>query len=141
MLWTLLVTASKSGYGGAYGENYIYAGKDEFSQAACAGIDCDSTWAWKRFSRKALHTRWAFVINHEPDYLIVLYLNKNGNIYEVYNGTGKQPWNTASKKDSHNNRHMRVNKLIELDENVADNDRIEKKHYIEKMKPEYKNRK
>lgn len=36
---------------------------------------------------------------------------------------------------------MRVNKLIELDENVADNDRIEKKHYIEKMKPEYKNRK
>lgn len=42
MLWTLLVAASKSGYGGAYGENYIYAGKDEFSQAACAGIDCDS---------------------------------------------------------------------------------------------------
>lgn len=73
--------------------------------------------------------------------MIVLYLNKNGNIYEVYNGAGKQPWNTASKKDSHNNRHMRVNKLIELDENVADNDRIEKKHYIEKMKPEYKNRK
>ena len=60
--------------------------------------------------------------------MIVLYLNKNGNIYEVYNGAGKQPWNTASKKDSHNNRHMRVNKLIELDENVADNDRIEKKH-------------
>lgn len=69
------------------------------------------------------------VINHEPDYLIVLYLNKNGNIYEVYNGTGKLPWNTASKKDSHNNRHMRVNKLLELDENVEDNDRIEKKHY------------
>ena len=81
------------------------------------------------------------VINHEPDYLIVLYLNKNGNIYEVYNGTGKLPWNTASKKDSHNNRHLRVNKLLELDENVEDNDRIEKKYYIEKMKPEYKNRK
>ena len=36
------------------------------------------------------------VINHEPDYLLVLYLNKNGNIYEVYNGTGRLPWNTAS---------------------------------------------
>ena len=80
------------------------------------------------------------VINHEPDYLIVLYLNKNGNIYEVYNGTGRLPWNTASKKDSHNNRHMRVNKLLELDKDVPNSDRIEKQHYIEKMKPEYKNR-
>ena len=53
------------------------------------------------------------VINHEPDYLIVLYLNKDGNISEVYNGTGKLPWKSASKKDSHNNRHMRVNKLME----------------------------
>ena len=53
------------------------------------------------------------MINHEPDYLIVLYLNKDGNIYEVYNGTGELPWKSASKKDSHNNRHMRVNKLME----------------------------
>lgn len=52
------------------------------------------------------------VINHEPDYLVVLYLNKNGNIYEVYNGPGNLPWESSSKKDSHNNRHMRVNKLI-----------------------------
>lgn len=81
------------------------------------------------------------VINHEPDYLLVLYLNKNGNIYEVYNGIGRLPWNTASKKDSHNNKHMRVNKLLELDEDVPDSDRIEKQHYIEKMKSEYKNRK
>lgn len=36
---------------------------------------------------------------------------------------------------------MRVNKLLELDEDVPDSDRIEKQHYIEKMKPEYKNRK
>lgn len=43
MLWTLLVTASRSGDGGAYGENCIYAGKDGFSQAACTGIDRNST--------------------------------------------------------------------------------------------------
>ena len=53
------------------------------------------------------------IINHKPDYLIVLYLNKNGNIYEVYNGTGQLPWENTSKPDSHNNRHIRVNKLME----------------------------
>ena len=48
------------------------------------------------------------VINHEPEYLIVLYLRKNGDVFEVYNGPGEAPWNSASKRDSHNNRHMPV---------------------------------
>lgn len=81
------------------------------------------------------------VINHEPDYLIVLYMNKNGNIYEVYNGSGKLPWENASKKDSHNNRHMRVNKLMELDKDVVEAEQIKRINPIEKMKAEYKNRK
>lgn len=81
------------------------------------------------------------VINHEPDYLIVLYLNKDGNIYEVYNGTGKLPWKSASKKDSHNNRHMRVNKLMELDKDVPEYNRIASRNPIKKMTVEYKNRK
>ncbi len=80
------------------------------------------------------------VISHEPDYLIVLYLNKNGNIYEVYNGPGKEPWECASKKDSHNNRHMRVNKLLELDSKVSFDDRISPTIGIKKMKAEYKNK-
>lgn len=81
------------------------------------------------------------VINHEPEYLIVLYLNKGGNIYEVYNGPGKEPWESAGKKDSHNNRHMLVNKLMALDQNVTDKWRIPAINTIEKMKPEYKNKK
>ncbi len=81
------------------------------------------------------------VINHEPEHLIVLYLKKSGDIYEVYNGPGKEPWETSSKKDSHNNRHMRVNKLMELDKTVKQEDRIPAVHEIEKMKPEYKNKK
>lgn len=81
------------------------------------------------------------VINHEPDYLIVLYLNKNGNIYEVYNGTGKLPWENTSKPDSHNNRHIRVNKLMELDKQIPNHERITKINNIEKMSVEYKNRK
>lgn len=81
------------------------------------------------------------VINHEPDYLIVLYLNRNGNIYEVYNGPGKSPWESASKRDSHNNKHMRVNKLMELDKAVDECNRIIQINHIEKMDVKYKNRK
>lgn len=79
------------------------------------------------------------VINHEPEYLIVMYLNKSGNVYEVYNGPGKEPWNHAGKRDRHNNRHMMVNKLMELDKNVSDEMRIKPIHMIEKMRKEYKN--
>ncbi|MCR4945676.1 MAG: hypothetical protein K5929_01870 [Lachnospiraceae bacterium] len=81
------------------------------------------------------------VINEEPQYLIVLYLTKKGDVYEVYNGPGKKPWESSSKRDSHNNRHMRVNKLMELDLDVSRNDRIKQVNSIEKMKKEYKNRK
>ena len=80
------------------------------------------------------------VINHEPEYLIVLYLRKNGDVFEVYNGPGEAPWNSASKWDSHNNRHMRVNKLMELDKQVSDEFRIAVVNVISKMKPEYKNK-
>lgn len=81
------------------------------------------------------------VINEEPDYLLVLYLSKNGDVYEIYNGKGKAPWESASKRDSHNNRHMRVNKLMELDAVVAMEDRLVARNPIEKMKKEYKNKK
>ena len=81
------------------------------------------------------------VINEEPEYLLVLYLTKKGDVYEVYNGRGKAPWESASKRDSHNNRHMRVNKLMELDGSVLSKERIKAKNPIEKMKKEYKNRK
>lgn len=81
------------------------------------------------------------VINHEPEYLIALYLNKNGNVYEIYNGPGKEPWDNASKRDSHNNRHMRVNMLMELDKGVKQKDRLKSIHDIEKMKVEFKNKK
>ena len=81
------------------------------------------------------------VINDEPEYLLVLYLTKKGDVYEVYNGPGKKPWDSASKRDSHNNRHMRVNKLMELDSEVTAKDRIQQINSIEKMKKVYKNRK
>ena len=81
------------------------------------------------------------VINAEPSYLIVLYLTREGDIYEVYNGPGKAPWDTAGKKDGHNNSHMRVNKLMELDKMVPDADRILQINHLKKMRKDYKNRK
>ncbi len=80
-------------------------------------------------------------ISTEPDYLIVLYMNKNGHIYEVYNGPGDIAWASASKADSHNNRHMRVNRLMNMDADVCQDDRIMAINPIEKMKVEYKNKK
>lgn len=79
------------------------------------------------------------IIHEEPDYLIVLYLSKKGGVYEAYNGRGNLPFTTASKKDGHNYRHMRVNKLMELDREVPDSDRIRQIHSVEKTKKEYKN--
>ncbi len=79
------------------------------------------------------------VINEKPQYLLVLYLTKKGDVYEVYNGLGEKPWNSAGKRDSHNNRHMRLNKLMELDALVSEGERIKRIHPIEKMKKEYKN--
>ena len=58
----------------------------------------------------------------------------------MYNGPGEKPWKSAGKRDSHNNRHMRLNKLMELDALVSEGERIKRIHPIEKMKKEYKNR-
>ena len=79
------------------------------------------------------------LISEKPDYLLVMYMNKNGSVYEVYNGPGDLPWDTASKRDSHNNRHMRVNKLMKLDADVEETKRIPAVIPIEKMKKEFKN--
>jgi len=81
------------------------------------------------------------IISHEPKYLIVLYLCKDGRVFEVYNGCGKSAWDIASKPDSHNNRHLVINKLMELDKTVFEKDRIPCIHPIEKMQKEFKNRK
>ena len=53
----------------------------------------------------------------------------------------KLPWESASKRDSHNNKHMRVNKLMELDKAVDECRRITQINHIEKMDVKFKNRK
>lgn len=79
------------------------------------------------------------LIAEKPDYLIALYLTRKGDIYEIYNGPGDKPWETAYEYKRHNNRYMQVNKLMSLDADVDDDDRIAQKNRIEKMKKEFKN--
>lgn len=44
-------------------------------------------------------------IKEEPDFLIVLHLErKNGEITEIYNGPGKEPWDTANTNNRNNDR-------------------------------------
>lgn len=72
-------------------------------------------------------------INEEPAYLIVLFLNRvTGEISEIYNGTGKKPWETAYSYKKRNTRFMMVSKLIELDRNVEPSERIPAIHQINK---------
>lgn len=77
------------------------------------------------------------VISREPDYLIVLYMDKTGRFYEIFNGSGREPWESASKRDSHNNRHIVISKLMKLDMNMDGRKRIKQIHPIEKMKMGY----
>lgn len=79
------------------------------------------------------------VISGEPKALIVLYLTQKGDVYEVYNGPGKTPWEKATRRPNYACRYMRVNNLMKLDADIEEDMRIKARHPIEKMKPEYKN--
>jgi hypothetical protein len=79
------------------------------------------------------------LIGEEPEYLIVLYLARTGNIYEVYNGPGVIPWKVPGKPDKRGYKHLRVNKLMSLDKEIKPEERITAVHPIEKLTPELKN--
>lgn len=79
------------------------------------------------------------LVGEEPDFLIVLYLAKTGNIYEVYNGPGVIPWESGGKPDKRGYKHLRVNKLMSLDKDIKPEERITAVHPIEKLTPELKN--
>ena len=81
------------------------------------------------------------LLGEEPDYLLVLYLANTGAAFEVYNGPGKLAWDSVENKDKRGYKHLRVNKLMELDAEVKDADRIPQVNGIRKMRKEFKNKK
>lgn len=76
-------------------------------------------------------------IKEEPEYLLVEYLDKKtGTIQEIYNGPGSIAWQAASYSQSENHYMMRINRLLELDKTVPDDQRIKALVPIEKyVKP------
>jgi len=76
-------------------------------------------------------------IKEEPEYLLVEYLDKKtGTIQEIYNGPGSIAWQAASYSQSVNHYMMRINRLLELDKTVPDDQRIKALVPIEKyVKP------
>lgn len=73
------------------------------------------------------------IIQEEPDYLLVEYLDKDtGTIQEIYNGLGSIAWKAATYVPSMNHYTMRINRLLELDCQVSDEQRIKQKIAIKK---------
>lgn len=75
------------------------------------------------------------IIREEPEYLLVEYLdNETGTIQEIYNGPGAVAWQIATYVPSMNHYMMRINRLLELDNQIPDEQRIKPKMPIEKYK-------
>jgi hypothetical protein len=64
-------------------------------------------------------------ISSEPDYLVVLKLNRGVEPEEVYNGPGAVPWSQAGKLQKTGQRQISLAKLRRLMDDVDEADRIQ----------------
>lgn len=79
----------------------------------------------KKVQIKGTQGKDSIVIREEPEYLLVEYLDKeSGTIQEIYNGPGALAWHYRSYVPSMNFYTIRINKLLELDATVLDEERI-----------------
>ena len=53
-------------------------------------------------------------IYSEPEWLLVLKMNEDGSMEEVYYGPGKKPWEMAGKRTKTGQRHISLKKLREI---------------------------
>ena len=67
------------------------------------------------------------VIKDIPEYLLVLFLEENGDLCEVYNGPGSKAFEVASKQDSYNHHHMQIGRLMDKSKEVSEYQRVEQK--------------
>ena len=68
-------------------------------------------------------------------------ISSEGAVFEVYNGSGKLAWDSVENSDKRGYKHLRINKLMELDSLVKDEERIPQINGIRKMRKEFKNKK
>ena len=67
-------------------------------------------------------------LSSEPNYLLILHINQNGSITEVYNGPGKEPWEKSGKMQKNGQRCISFKKLNEII--VSAEDKIEESNPI-----------
>jgi hypothetical protein len=60
----------------------------------------------------------------EPDFLLVIALERTGAIKEVYNGPGRKPWQHAGRVGKNGQRPISLSKLRKLAETVPDEQRL-----------------
>ena len=85
----------------------------------------DGEVAGKKVQIKGTQGKDSIVIREEPEYLLVEYLDKeSGTIQEIYNGPGALAWQYRSYVPSMNFYTIRVNRLLELDATISDEERI-----------------
>lgn len=78
----------------------------------------------------------SIVFRHEPEYLLVEFLDKkSGTIIEIYNGPGHLVWEYRSFVPSMNHYTIRVNKLLEMNGQVPEQEKIRPMIPIEKYSP------
>ncbi len=53
-------------------------------------------------------------IYSEPDYLLVLQVQQDGTINEIYNGPGREPWECAGKMQKNGQKSISIARLREL---------------------------
>jgi hypothetical protein len=64
-------------------------------------------------------------IRSQPDYLIVMKLNEDGSVSEIYNGPGQIPWEQAGKMQKNGQRPLSLSRLKLLNDAVSKTDRIQ----------------
>lgn len=73
---------------------------------------------------KATQGNKKVAMREEPDYLIVLKIQRDGTFTEVYNGPGNSPWREAGKKQSNGQRPISLSKLTDLMRCVNSDEKI-----------------
>lgn len=78
-------------------------------------------------------------LSSEPEYLLVLRINRDGTFEEQYNGPGSKPWELVAHKPRPKNGQyqLSLSALRKLMDNVSDEEKLKQRDSSMKMSREY----
>lgn len=112
---------------GSIGE--VYAAERygiELFRSSCERHDGETKDGTKRRVQVKVTQRSSIGLSSEPEYLLVLKIDKNGSFEEVFNGPGDIAWELVKNKKLPKNGQYQISlsELRTLNKNVAPDDRI-----------------